>query len=75
MDVNKILSDVDRLHASAKNGSVTVISSDGARTKYNLVFNGRNYNVFDLSGNKMEPEFNTRILSVAKKWAKEWFAS
>jgi hypothetical protein len=75
MDIKAITNEVDRLHAAAKNGSVT-IQYNGVKTKYNLTFTGRNYSVTRASdGESIGLEFNTRKLSVARQWLKEWFTN
>ncbi len=66
MNVDKILKDVSKLHASAKSGSLKFQDN-----KYDLIFDGHVYEVTNKDGEQVT-RFNTRKLSVAKKWLKEY---
>lgn len=70
MNTQKILNEVDRLHASAKSGTVKIDN-----IQYRLNFNGNNYDVSKvtgMTGGVVFVTFNTRSLSTAKKWLKDW---
>lgn len=75
MDTGKILNEVDRLHANAKDGSVKING-----VKYLLEFNGHSYVATREDGGDIPVAgksivYNTRKLSVAKQWLKEWLIS
>jgi len=61
-----------RLHSSAKDGSLKV---DGV--KYDFKFDRREgvYIVIDTTTNEIETRFNTRKITQAKKWFKEYMNS
>ena len=70
MNTTAILNEVDRLHATAKRFSQINIGG----TKYNLVFNGRNYSAQSLDGKEIA-EFNTRKVGQAGRWLREYLAN
>jgi len=70
MQTNQILNEVARLHASAIQSGTLLV--EGVR--YTLRFNGRNYITAGPDGLEIA-EFNTRKISVAKKWLREYLAN
>lgn len=67
MNFPQVLKGVEKLHANAKNGSAKING-----IQYHFKFDGHNYNVFKGTEEKSFVTFNTRLLSTAKKWLKEW---
>ena len=68
MNEKAILSAVEKLHANASAGCKVKIK----RETYLLKWNGRNYETTMPDGSE-GPEWNTRKVSVARKWLKEYF--
>lgn len=66
MDTQAIEREAHRLHSVAKDGSVIV---DGV--KYALTFNGHNYDATEPDGSHVAT-FNTRKVTVARKWLREY---
>jgi hypothetical protein len=66
-----LVSQAEKLARSAKNGSVKI----GDQT-YTLTFNHREwvYVVTDEAGETVA-RFNTKTLSKAKQWTRDWFAN
>lgn len=71
MNVNSILSEVDRLHEKAASIHMATMKIDGI--PYELTFNGRNWVV--TSQGLRVAEFNTRSVSQARKWLREYLAN
>lgn len=72
MDSNKILKNVQKLHDNAKDGACII-----NKTRYELKFNRLNgwYEVF-VDGQEYEfTRLNTRKITMAKQWLKEWFTN
>ncbi len=70
MNTSRILDEVQRLHDTAKRFSQINIKG----TRYNLIFNGRNYLAQSLNGQTIA-EFNTRKVGQAGKWLREYLAN
>jgi hypothetical protein len=70
MNTAAILNEVERLHATAKRIDTLKLADQ----TYALTFNGRNYLVTDEEGKRVV-EFNTRKITVAKKWLREYMAN
>jgi len=69
---HKMLDKVTKLHDSAKDGSLKVNG-----IKYDFKFNRREgvYTIIDTTTNETETRLNTRKLTQAKKWFKEYMSN
>lgn len=68
MDVGKIERRVAQLHANARNGTLRLDEQI-----YALTFDGHNYVTTDAAGDHVAT-FNTRQITVARKWLREYVA-
>ena len=71
MDYSKIASNADKLHRAAKSGNL-IIKGD----EYKITFDHYQgiYIITDEDSEEVT-RFNTRKLSEAKKWLREWLAN
>lgn len=67
MEVDKILDAVEKLHQNAKKQDKIIIN----KIIYYFNFTGHNYHVTS-SDSKIDVNFNTREIRVAKKWLKDY---